>query len=136
MPLISQEDRGHAVGLITSGPPKQKTHNIFYFIFYIFYSFLCTVRYMHNLISLIFNCIRHVCLTDTTSHFNNCDRSIWQPEVLPERRVIKVCTKIFTQNIFTSSGAWSLRKVCLKPFFGFMDVTFPLPRLTDKTGAR
>jgi len=40
MPLISFEDRGPAVGLIHSGPPKQKTRSIFVLLFFhIFYSF-------------------------------------------------------------------------------------------------
>ena len=30
-----------------------------------------------------FNCIRHACFTDTTRLLSNCDRRIWQPEVLP-----------------------------------------------------
>ena len=46
MPLISLEDRVRAVGLINSGPPKQKTRSIFAFLLlYIFIHFLCTVRY-------------------------------------------------------------------------------------------
>jgi len=37
MPLLSLEDRGRAVGLINSEPPKQKKRSIFvYLLFYIF----------------------------------------------------------------------------------------------------
>ena len=51
---------------------------------------------MHNLISLIFNCIRHVCLTDTTGLSSNCDRrtlylatgSVADLAQRPERQVI------------------------------------------------
>jgi len=84
MPLISLKVRGRAVGLINSWPPKQKTRSIFVFLFfYVFYSFLCTIRYNVQLNFTHFNCIRHVCLTDTISFSSNGGRCIWQPEVLP-----------------------------------------------------
>jgi len=67
-----------------------------YFYHFIFFNhFLFTYRFMHKIFFLIFSCIRHVCLTDTTRLSSNCDRRIWQPEVLPdlaqrpERRVIR-----------------------------------------------
>jgi len=84
MPLISLEDRGRAVGLIISGPPTQKTRSIFVFLFfYSFYLFLMHSQVYAQLNFTHFNCIRHVCLTDTTSLSSNYDRRIWQPEVLP-----------------------------------------------------
>ena len=43
MPLTSLEDRGRAVGLINSGPPKQKTRSIFVFLFFIF-----VIHFMHS----------------------------------------------------------------------------------------
>jgi len=56
---------------------------LYFYHFIIFIHFLCTDRYMHKIISLIFNCIRHVCFTDTTVLSSNCGRRIWQPDVLP-----------------------------------------------------
>ena len=79
MPRLSLEDRGRAVGLVNVGTPKQRTRDIFC----ISIIFLCTDRYMHNIVSLTFNCTRHVCFTDTTRLLSNCGRRIWQPGTTP-----------------------------------------------------
>jgi len=51
MPLISLEDRVRAVGLINTGPPKQKTRSNFVFLFfYIIYSF-----FMHSQVNAHLN---------------------------------------------------------------------------------
>jgi len=44
MPLISLEERGRAVGLINSGPPKQKSSSIFVFLFFYFFYYF----FMHS----------------------------------------------------------------------------------------
>ena len=129
---MSLDNRGLAVGLINPGKTVQKDMLLLYFYHFIIFNLFYT-----QTISLIFIACGTYVLQTTQCLSSNCDRRIWQPEVLQtllnaQNDESSQHANIFTYNSFTSGGAWLLRGVCLIPFFGFKDVTFPPPRLTYK----